>query len=598
MGRVRSGLRRLRARTAGELRPDEDGFTIVEVMVALTIMFVALLSLVYTITNSFQHIALARQRQEAHAVADRYLERIRALPYDTVKLGMRTADLVADPTNVQPVPFGYRLKTTNERIPNGSGVPLVQPLVPNAHTENVGNNAYQVRTFITYHQDDDTTGVFRASVIVTWQESIRDRPGRIVAETVIFSPQGCLSTATHAYSGPCQAQSMADAAVTAGPLALSGRNLSNNAVIPGGSLAMPNSNAGIQIEQLSNVTGASQTSSIALAADDSLGQPAQIAARQQVQTAADNDPAVNGANDYETGSAPAQVGATLTRAAGLVSFEFDSSTGDTGVSTSTVRANGLPTYACASNTSPPAPQLDELPCGSNQALQADAARAVVDVQNPSVGSLQAAEILDSPAPAASYVNRDLTDVATSPCYARGCVHAAANRAIGVTSLGGMPTGLPAPSGWAGHLVRLSGYADMVSAEAGIAAASASATRVGLISYWNGAGYSTISAVGSPGASIPIPPVTAVTMLSVNQEWHRVEITANLAKSAMTQTSPSSTCSGSLTCIKDAEARAPSPITGTIVYRFYEFTQPVVELTIDVNLGESVVSATYQDPPSA
>lgn len=596
IGRVRSGLRRLRARTAGDLRADEAGFTIVEVMVALTIMFVALLSLVYTVTNSFQHIALSRQRQEAHGVADRYLERIRALPYDTVKLGMLTSDLVADTTNVQPVPFGYRLKTTNERIPNGAGVPTVEPLVPNAHTETVGNNTYQVRTYITYFQDDDTTGVLRASVIVTWNESIRDRPGRMVAETVIFSPAGCLSTATHAYSGPCQAQSMVDAAVTAGPLTVNARNLSTGAIIPGGSLAMANSNASMQVEQLSNVNGVGRTSSIALAADDSLGEAAEIASRRQIQTRADNDPAVAGANDYETGTAPTQTASTLTRNAGPLTFRFTSSQGDTAVSTSTVRANAA--NVCTNNTSAAVQELDQLPCGSNRTLQAAPARAFADVVTPSVaGSVQVAEVRAAPSPSGTFVQRDVTALPGLPCAGtntRGCVHAAANRTIGQTSLADMPSGFAPPSGWLGYLVRVSGYTDRATAEAGIDAEPPTVSRSGTISYWTGAGYADVTLGAS---AVTIAPSVRQAIVTGATELYAVEIAANLTIPAVTATGPAATCSGSLACITEARATAPSPLTGTITYTFIDFGQPVLELTVDVNLGESVARATYQDAPS-
>ena len=57
----------------------ESGFTIVEMMVAFTILAVGLVSLAYTASVSFGYSAKARQKQDATGVANQSIEKVRAL---------------------------------------------------------------------------------------------------------------------------------------------------------------------------------------------------------------------------------------------------------------------------------------------------------------------------------------------------------------------------------------------------------------------------------------------------------------------------------------------------------------------------------------
>ena len=62
-------------------------------MVSLGVILVALTGLARVATGTFVDIAFARERQAATGVLDQSLERVRALPYDTVKVGHLTSDL-------------------------------------------------------------------------------------------------------------------------------------------------------------------------------------------------------------------------------------------------------------------------------------------------------------------------------------------------------------------------------------------------------------------------------------------------------------------------------------------------------------------------
>src|SRR6266516_6265604 len=77
-----------------------EGFTLIELVIAMGVILTALLAMAYTATIGFSDIALARQRQGANAIADRAMEQIRGLPFDTIKKGLATWDAGSDPNIV------------------------------------------------------------------------------------------------------------------------------------------------------------------------------------------------------------------------------------------------------------------------------------------------------------------------------------------------------------------------------------------------------------------------------------------------------------------------------------------------------------------
>ena len=95
MGRVRSGLTRLRARTAGELPYGEDGFTIIEMVVAITILAIALLSLAFGIFGGMRVLQAGRHQTSFLELANAEAETIRALNYAHAGVNGGVADGVA-----------------------------------------------------------------------------------------------------------------------------------------------------------------------------------------------------------------------------------------------------------------------------------------------------------------------------------------------------------------------------------------------------------------------------------------------------------------------------------------------------------------------
>src|SRR5437588_9501423 len=74
-------------------RRGEEGFTLVELVAAMGVMLIAIVTMLWTTMAGFRGIAAARRRQGANAMANQALEQVRALKFETVALGMGNSDL-------------------------------------------------------------------------------------------------------------------------------------------------------------------------------------------------------------------------------------------------------------------------------------------------------------------------------------------------------------------------------------------------------------------------------------------------------------------------------------------------------------------------
>src|SRR6266540_97294 len=96
----------------------DEGFTMIELIIAVGIILTAVLAMAYTATIGFSDIALARQRDGANGLANQTMEQIRGLSFETIRRGLASADLAGD-TNIVTCLTAkcYKGITPNETIP-------------------------------------------------------------------------------------------------------------------------------------------------------------------------------------------------------------------------------------------------------------------------------------------------------------------------------------------------------------------------------------------------------------------------------------------------------------------------------------------------
>ncbi len=570
----------------------------VELIVAIAVILTAVLAMAYTATLGFSGIALARQRDGANGIANQMMEQIRGLAFDTVRKGLSTSDLTGDP-NIVSCHSGakcYQYGTLAEQIPTSNYAvgTTITPLVPHIRTIVSGPNTYTVSSYVTYYQDNATqNSTFRAIVTVQWANpAVRAASSRVENQTVLYSGNGCLSTATHPFAAPCQPFFYATASRTAGHVDVTG-NLPD-ADFARATLWASDIVSTMQIEQVNSVLGNTQASGVSILPADSTEV---YSNRVQVSSAADNDPAQSDP-DYSTTSLPNSSSKTQTFNGSTGSLWVTSRSGDAGTTISTVTANTSPHPCMGEN--------DNQPCGSSSAFPGQNGTQKIMSANLDVSAgdtdLGTAVLASSGSPSSQYqvfTDRNITSGATR-CVGTsgdGCIHAEGTLNIGSYAIGGLPASMPAgsiPAAWQGYFLQVSSYTTTTKAEAGKSTAAPSVTATGTISYWNGNGYSTITV--APGASVPIAAAPLSITTTVNSQTLSVSLSGSALKTGGTQTTDPANC-GSACTRNSADAVANSPATGDVLYTITYGGRILADLDIHIDMGSLESHVQYQPSPS-
>ncbi len=582
----------------------EDGFTVVEMVVAATVLLTSMLSLAYTATLGFTDTALARQRQSASGLANQAIEQIRALPFDTLTKGLSSNDpTIGADTSITTC--GSARCYGGEQIPMSgyaAGTTL-SPLVPHLRTVTVGPTVFTVSAYVTYFQNATTISTYRATAVVSWAGG--DRPGaahRVTLQTIVYSPSGCLSTATHPYAAPCQPFLYAAATSGQGSVGITGTI--DGVTFDRASVWLAGGNVNQQIEQTSSQQGHAWTGGVSL--DPAGSGDEQYSGRTQATSGADNDPSTPG-NEYDSQTVgPQSLGAVITVGdAGGSHLTLTPSSGDTGTTTSTTSAGG----ANACSNAQAVPQMDGLLCGASESLQAGTSSIVLAlvVGGTDLGSASLVSLGPSPSdhPGFAFANRDAAPE-TGVCATTsgdGCVHAEATRTIGQLTLAGLPAAIPdadLPAGWAGYLVRITSSTDSASAEAGVGTVAPAATGSATFSLWNGSGYTTCTL---PGGSC-VDGVGQLSVAAVHVEDSgfaggnlEIDVTSQLAPGSPVASAVSAVCDPACPNTRTAaQVTSPGPMTGDIRYRVAIGGNTVADLTIQVTPGALSAKASYQQSP--
>jgi hypothetical protein len=609
-------------------RNGDDGFTVIELMVATTVLMVAVVSMLYTTYAGFRGIATARLRQTATGLANRSMEQIRALPFDTVKRGLDNTDLSTTAgttdTNISVTGSGGSAVYSygGEQIPRGDNS-TTTPLVPHKQSVVLNNLTYTVAAYITYYQNQTTSNTYRATVIVSWPNSPNGGgTTSTTVQTIIYSPSGGEScgTVTHPFAAPCQAFLFGSASNTAGQINLAGTIAGIS--LDHATLSLPGQSSGTQIEQVQAVQGSAQTSGIAL---QLVNGSVQASGAQAVTSGADNDPS-QPKPGYQTASSGAQGSATLSASGSNNTLTVSAAAGDTAATTSTINSQ-----LTADGSSPPKygpclvspsssfdqSQTDQLACGNSKSQQGGTLSAALGIKaGPNTVNTTLASIAAPSGPSGAFTNKDATPETTSNgtvCAATsgdGCMQSLQYRQRGTVSLLQLPIGtgqllsildLPGYDVTKG-LVQLTGYSDSVSAEAGVGAGKPAATiSGGTISYFNGLTYSTLSLTGSAGSTPTTIPIGLngggihIGDTFLTGALLQLDVSANLTTGGKSVSDPAG-CSS--TCTRtQASATVASPITGSFTFTLTYAGTVLANVSATVDLGTLLAKSSYQAAPS-
>ena len=467
----------------------EEGLSLIELMVAISILFIALLALARTATVAFTDVAVARQRQTGSQLANRLLEEVRGLPYETVLNGLDDADLAGDPNIVNcggtnwyylacpPAPDVEEIVHTPGLGDDGPTVPLVP------HQGEVGPpdfpSTFEWAVYVTEAADAPEAGALRVTVRVTWTANQRAGLRNFAeARTLVYSPEGCVDSATHPFSAPCQPYFYGNGSLGAGAVRTTGTltGVSFDAV----DVDLPVQSADAQMEQITHVEGSLNLpqAAVIVAGAETSTDPS------SATTAADDDPST-GATEYSSVSVGPQAPGSLSVSGGGQQLSISLGGGMAGDSKSTTSATT--TNTCNA-------QLDELPCGYGSSLQAGAITESLDLAG-GAGTAALVAIDAAGSQGTAYVRRLM------PGGSLGMVRETVQWTLPDIRLGGLPDGLDStPAGWEGYWVALTGFTATAHAEAGEGTVAPSVTiGGGTIRYWNGSGYTNQAVTATEGA---------------------------------------------------------------------------------------------------
>jgi prepilin-type N-terminal cleavage/methylation domain-containing protein len=185
-------------------RSGDDGFTLIELVVSVSLLAVMAGGLMASLGLGFRTVALARQRQTAASIAEARLEHLRSIPYAQVALPTALVPSV-DPDNPD-----MGVTAGGDFDIDGKGT--MEPLIVDAaggvlHFEDpvqVGTTAMRVYQYVTWVDEPGIAGTEdyrRVTVIVVFKTPTVDGIAKFVRASGIFS-EGTVQVAAAATTVP------------------------------------------------------------------------------------------------------------------------------------------------------------------------------------------------------------------------------------------------------------------------------------------------------------------------------------------------------------------------------------------------------------
>lgn len=565
-------------------RRGEEGFSLVEVVIAATVILIVMLSVGAVLIDSLGSVAFATQSQGADHLLDKTLEEVRALPFSTLESGLYQSDrtIASDPAISSGQFQGRTLLMSTSQPP--------APLYPHQTTvqqSSTSAGTYTVDVYPTAYSGTGPSGVVQVTVVVSWNRAARNGLGTSISgQTLVYSPSaGCLSPSDHPFAAPCQPFLYANATTGGGGITITPDGLANGlgSVLTSAEVTAPSASVDLQSEQIASVSSSAVPPGYLI---DTGSGPTSYGGGA-VNSYADNDPGTS-SNTYSSNQGPgaANSSQTVTAPSG-VSLTLGGSGGINGSSAVAATSAGA-TQQCTDLSGNAV--TTGLPCGYASSGTGSGLALSATLGVPIAGSTVKLILLSASENVAAFAGRAVTSGASfcKTTSGDGCVHAGTSRAAFTLGVGGLPTGLLSSLlGWTGDYLQIS-TGDSTSAESGINPASPQAGPGISVSYYS---PSLFKYVPLPSGTLPVP-LNISGLLNLQPVNVAISV-QDLSVGSATTTSTS--CSGATSCEK---ATVTSPVTGDLSYTVTAAGTEVFGATIHIDLGTETSSTSYKVAPVA
>ncbi|RYV52873.1 prepilin-type N-terminal cleavage/methylation domain-containing protein [Pengzhenrongella frigida] len=578
-------------------RRDDSGFTLVELMVAMMVITAVLLLLMAVQTSALVTTVQARQRTEGSAVANGVMEELRALPYLVLSKGLKSAP-VGDP-NVNTGNLVLAGGVT-EPLVTDSGQAVTYPPLSGAGGTNKTivpdpaspGRVFTTRTYVS-RSTQTASNVLTLTVITTWTRVGNGAAGSVVMRSEAYAPSGgCGDMANQPFLGACQALLASNGGSNGPAVYFTGATPFGSPAVPGivpvlpgstvvsASMVVAKSGVGITSQQSSAIT--STVTHARSLAEDSTG---------TLASSGDVPAAVNtSSNDVgSTGAAPANPPDVVV--SGSVSPVPVTSIPSGPWALSLAAGSGVSGVAKASTVASCAAGIPAAqPCGAVTTSGGAASSAALIVAGTTNFPIATFATGTSSAFGGRFTTTPGTvSVGCTALTGAGCISAGAQRTLGASTFAAGPWTSPsAPT----SLVQLAGgYTDSVRVERGVSqlATTATMTRTGTLTYWNGTALQSVTITPSLSANYTTAGVSwtagAFTVAAVS--------TISITPAGALPLSPDAACATS-PCSIDANAGS---ITIATTYTLTEGATVSAFVATTV-LGDSHADAAYKAAPVA
>src|SRR4051794_4747193 len=174
---------------------DEGGFTLLELVVALTLLAIVAVGFALTSGTGFRTIAIARQRQTATDLLSARIEHLRNIPYDEIALSSQPVH-ATDPAN--PDSFVAADGTTYDVTGDGNSEALIVDTSHGSvlHYEDpvqVSTTVMRIYQYVTWVDDPAVSGAQnyrRVTVVAQFRAPAANGVNQMVRMSSLFTPDG------------------------------------------------------------------------------------------------------------------------------------------------------------------------------------------------------------------------------------------------------------------------------------------------------------------------------------------------------------------------------------------------------------------------